>query len=135
MPTKRISAQTLMSWMKDPTLTNKFFVVDCRDDDYKGGHIKGALNLSSLMWFKGRKVLKEKVQADKDVERVVFHCMLSQVRGPRAAVEFSRDMGEDSGCQVYILENGFEGFVGAALESPADLALIEDMDASLWGSI
>jgi rhodanese-related sulfurtransferase len=58
-------------------------VVDVRDDDYEGGHIKGCVHSPSASLLSGGvDQLREKL---KDTPVVVFHCALSQVRGPKAA--------------------------------------------------
>jgi rhodanese-related sulfurtransferase len=57
-------------------------VVDVRDDDHEGGHIKGCIHSPSTSFLSGVDQLREKL---KDTPVVVFHCALSQVRGPKAA--------------------------------------------------
>ena len=61
-------------------------VVDVRDYDYTGGHIKGAVNITADEFSQDEDVdaLVQKVRAGGH-ERVVFHCMLSQQRGPFCA--------------------------------------------------
>jgi len=59
-------------------LGKDFAVVDVRGDDYAGGHIKGALHQSSKTFAHGGvEAIRDKT---KDVPRVIFHCLLSQVR-------------------------------------------------------
>jgi len=59
-----------------------FVVVDVRDDDYAGGNIKGSLNRPSRDFLTNVDSL---VKETKDVPLVIFHCALSQARGPKAA--------------------------------------------------
>jgi rhodanese-related sulfurtransferase len=57
---------------------NKLAVVDVRDDDYEGGHIKGCIRAPSVKLLDGGiEQLREQV---KDTPTLVFHCALSQVR-------------------------------------------------------
>ena len=54
-----------------------YIVVDVRDDDYAGGHIKGCLRAPFQKYEAGVSHLVSKL---KGVPTVVFHCMFSQVR-------------------------------------------------------
>ncbi|KAI6085714.1 Rhodanese-like protein [Hypoxylon rubiginosum] len=62
-------------------------IVDVRDDDHIGGHIKSSLHFPSRSLDAMMPTLVRKL-ADKDV--VVFHCALSQQRGPSAALQYLR---------------------------------------------
>ena len=59
-----------------------YAVVDVRDDDYHGGNIKGAHNSPASVFLAK---VDDLVKQTQDVPLVVFHCALSQVRGPKAA--------------------------------------------------
>ncbi|GAA5983750.1 hypothetical protein JCM11641_001744 [Rhodosporidiobolus odoratus] len=58
-------------------------VVDCRDEDYEGGNIPGAIHAPSEQ--RTEQSVQELVTRLRGVPRVVFHCSLSQVRGPKTA--------------------------------------------------
>ena len=92
-------------------------IVDVRDSDYIGGHIRGCINVPSpsLDWK-----IPELVRQLKDKEIVVFHCALSQQRGPNAALSYLREKErifpannekggeeEEQKQHVYVLEGGF----------------------------
>ncbi|KAH6635006.1 hypothetical protein B0J18DRAFT_462147 [Chaetomium sp. MPI-SDFR-AT-0129] len=68
----------------DPTIA----VIDVRDDDYIGGHIKGARNVPSRQLDA---MLPTLVRQLRDKDTVVFHCALSQQRGPNAALRYLRE--------------------------------------------
>lgn len=57
--------------------------------------------------------MPELVRTLKDKEQVVFHCALSQQRGPSAALKYARErermLGGEEGKkqEVYVLEGGF----------------------------
>src|SRR5579871_1895556 len=89
-------------------------IVDVRDSDYIGGHIRGCINVPSpsLDWK-----MPELVRQLKDKETVVFHCALSQQRGPSAALSYLREKDrlfptnkekgseeQEQKQQVYVLE-------------------------------
>ncbi|KAK7418900.1 Cdc25 phosphatase Ibp1 [Neonectria punicea] len=99
---------------KDPS----FAIIDVRDNDYIGGHIKGSTNVPAHTLDAMMATLVRRL---KDKKTVVFHCALSQQRGPSAALKYLRErdgllraMGEDAkgedGQEVVVLERGFQGW-------------------------
>lgn len=62
-------------------------VVDVRTSDYLGGHIKGSIH-APITELEAR--IPELLRVLEDKDRVVFHCMLSQQRGPWAALAYAR---------------------------------------------
>jgi Cdc25 family phosphatase len=120
----RITRQTLSAQLLktpgDPSLA----IVDVRDSDFLGGHILGCTNVpSQTLDYR----LPELVRTLKDKETVVFHCALSQQRGPGAALRYLREREkmtaaegegkdvEDGGKKtevkeqkVYVLVGGFQ---------------------------
>lgn len=101
-------------------------VIDVRDSDYIGGHIAGGQNIpSNTHDYK----MPELVRTLGEKEVVVFHCALSQQRGPSAALRYLRERermegvkkgdtevveGKDGkegvevkGQKVYVLDGGF----------------------------
>jgi rhodanese-related sulfurtransferase len=109
-----------------------YLIVDVRDDDFRGGNIRGALNSPSTQFLAN---VDKLVQDTKDTPIVVFHCMLSQQRGPKAArvrriallrcnlnalvmrlqiYAETRDAlqaeGKDKDHEVYVLRGGFGEF-------------------------
>lgn len=116
----RISRESLASHIKSkhPSMA----VIDVRDSDYIGGHILGGQNIpSNTHDYK----MPELVRTLKDKEVVVFHCALSQQRGPSAALRYLRERERVEGAQkgeaeevegegvevkgqrVYVLDGGF----------------------------
>lgn len=86
--------------------------------DYIGGHIKGASNIPAHTLDAMMATLVRRL---KDKKTVVFHCALSQIRGPSAALKYLRErdgllrsMGEDpkgaDGQEVFVLDKGFSGW-------------------------
>ncbi|KAI1326125.1 Rhodanese-like protein [Xylariaceae sp. FL0255] len=99
---------------EDPT---RVAIVDVRDDDYIGGHIRSSMHFASQSLDATMPTLLRKL-ADK--ETVVFHCALSQQRGPAAALRYLREReaasgkgnagGEKKKQTVYVLDRGFVGW-------------------------
>ncbi|KAL9100017.1 MAG: hypothetical protein Q9163_004553 [Psora crenata] len=130
---KRITADdlsTLLLSSKAPQVA----VIDVRDDDHVGGHIHGSTHVpSSTLDHQVPEIVRK--MADKEV--VVFHCALSQQRGPAAALRYMHERqrkakkGEMEGIataveetgpaktasddkpgeqEIYVLDKGFEGW-------------------------
>lgn len=86
-------------------------VIDVRDSDHVGGHIR------TSTWIPSDQLpakLPELVRILADKDMVIFHCALSQVRGPSAALKYARErqrlIGKEKGDReqkVCILEGGF----------------------------
>lgn len=106
----------------------KTAVIDVRDNDHVGGHLKGS------QWVPINQLdarMPELLRTNQDSDRIVFHCMLSQQRGPKAALAYARakayevakkaseegkdgvepveeGMGKIGNQEVCVLEGGFE---------------------------
>lgn len=133
----RLSREALASRIQSlspPPSSSPIAIIDVRGSDYIGGHIKGCTNVPSgeLDWR-----MPELVRTLKDKDTVVFHCALSQQRGPAAALRYMRErermlgdgagasksqtsalqteekagtsegLGKTKGQEVYILDGGF----------------------------
>ncbi|CDO55278.1 similar to Saccharomyces cerevisiae YPR200C ARR2 Arsenate reductase required for arsenate resistance [Geotrichum candidum] len=107
----RISASTLKSWMDNPQ--QPFVVIDVRDHDTFGspinsffqGHIRHSINVPAANFVPSLPSLSSSLCNTK---RVVFHCQLSQSRGPACATAYSRHISHIFPHQeIYILDGGF----------------------------
>jgi rhodanese-related sulfurtransferase len=84
----RITRQTLSARLLETPGDPRLAIIDVRDSDYIGGHILGCTNVpSQTLDYR----LPELVRTLKDKETVVFHCALSQQRGPGAALRYLRE--------------------------------------------
>ncbi|KAG6354089.1 hypothetical protein INS49_005060 [Diaporthe citri] len=76
---------------------NSIAVIDVRDGDHIGGHIKGSRWVPSHQFEEWLPTLLRQLE---DTKTVVFHCALSKQRGPSAALRYIREreekFGEDS---------------------------------------
>ncbi|CAO3659021.1 unnamed protein product [Rhizopus stolonifer] len=109
--------EEVMALVRDPSKQSEinYVVVDVRDDNYKGGHIPGLIN----------------VPAGK-LPTIYFHCALSQVRGPKSARIYSEtlsNLGVSTDQEVKIIRYGFEGW---HLRYKLEKDLIEEYDAQVW---
>lgn len=127
---KYLPAHTLREWLKSGKSSSQenFAVVDVRDSDYIGGHIKGCLHYPSGNFHNTLPELRSTLQ-QKKVADVVFHCAMSQSRAPKAALIFSDDEDNLHQFRVWVLRGGFTKWV---MEYGEDTAVTEDYDRRLW---
>ncbi|KAH9933168.1 Rhodanese-like protein [Epithele typhae] len=130
-----ISADELAAIIKSDKVPMKdYLVIDVRDDDRDGGNITGSHSAPSAQFYVR---VNDLVQKTKAVPTVVFHCALSQVRGPQAARTYAeaRDQlegdGEDIPHQVLILRGGFSDFQAKFKDDPK---LVENWKKEVWGT-
>jgi Cdc25 family phosphatase len=135
MPILTVEPAELARWLTAPP-DARLWVVDVRDDDREGGHIPQSLHLPSTQFLTaGADALMSEIQSTLSQSmrhRVVFHCMLSQVRGPKCARIFY-DMVQQKqadNVQVFVLRGGFSAWHDANATTRPDL--IEDYDAERW---
>ncbi|ODV71374.1 Rhodanese-like protein [Cyberlindnera jadinii NRRL Y-1542] len=105
---KYIEPEVLKSWFTSGSSTGNgsFKVVDVRDSDHVGGHIRGSLHFPTSSLASDMDALIEQV---KNADDIVFHCALSQQRGPSAAMRFLRsvEQGFLDDKNVWVLRGGF----------------------------
>lgn len=90
-----MSREKLSSLLLSPE-AGKVAVIDVRGDDHVGGHIHSSIHVpSTTLDYR----IPEIVRTLADKEIVVFHCALSQERGPRAARRYmeERDAKKNKG--------------------------------------
>lgn len=89
---KFVKPADLANSLHQEQTASRVAVIDVRDNDHVGGHIKGS-QWVPLNQLDAR--MPELLRTNKDKERVVFHCMLSQQRGPKAALAYARAKAYD----------------------------------------
>lgn len=111
-PVQDISALELARLLRAGATDVK--VVDVRDLDRAGGHIRGSVNIHADDFVHGvEKFAKDLAPGT----RVVFHCMFSQQRGPRCARALAYEVGNqkfENPPKVYVLTGGFRAFASEA---------------------
>lgn len=106
----RISPSDLANLLKNngtPDQPSDIAIIDVRDSDFIGGHIRGCVNVP-VQTHDYR--MPELVRTLAEKEMVVFHCMLSQQRGPSSALRYLRErerMGAKGRQKVVVLDGGF----------------------------
>ncbi|XP_006347732.1 dual specificity phosphatase Cdc25 [Solanum tuberosum] len=103
-----ITGSQLLSLKRRPNIA----IVDVRDDERSyDGHIAGSLHFASDTFLDK---IPSLIQAANGKDTLVFHCALSQVRGPKCArrlAEYLAESKDDVGIKnIMVLERGFNGW-------------------------
>lgn len=133
-----VSSATLRSWFEtgSPNGAGKFAVVDVRDLDFIGGHIKGCLHYQAGNFHETLPQLRKELR-EKKIDDVVFHCALSQVRGPKSTLMFLRSLDDlddndksfFENLHVWVLKGGFTSW---QRKYGNDEAVTEGFIKDLW---
>ncbi|KTW26196.1 hypothetical protein T552_03088 [Pneumocystis carinii B80] len=112
-------------------------IVDVRDEDFIGGHIKGALHIPS---HELSSCILNLIEETKDAKEVIFYCAYSQQRGPAGARLFLMEQQkirniksiqeEEIFPKVYVLRGGF---VEWQKKYGNDEKLTDKYNKKLWG--
>jgi Cdc25 family phosphatase len=108
-----------------------YLVVDVRDSDFIGGHIPNCRHEPSTTFLD---TLDDLVRDTKNVPQVIFHCALSQSRGPKAARQYNERRNQlrkddDTPQEVLILRGGFTDFQAKFKDDPK---LVENWSKDIW---
>ncbi|KAH3662208.1 hypothetical protein OGAPHI_005456 [Ogataea philodendri] len=130
---KYLEPVTLRQWFsqKSTNQGSQFLVVDVRDSDYIGGHIRSGLHVPSSRVGANCSAILQQMK-DTKADSVVFHCALSQQRGPSAAMRFLRFLSDQDpvpDVNVYVLRGGF---VNWQQLYGNDQEVTEGYDPTIW---
>ncbi|KXN71168.1 Rhodanese-like protein [Conidiobolus coronatus NRRL 28638] len=106
-----------------------YVVVDVRDSDRIGGHILNSINVPAHEIKERADLL---VAQNQGIGKVIFHCALSQVRGPKSARIYNDALnltGNENGQEVYVLRGGFTEFQRFYRD---DAKLVDAFNKELW---
>ncbi|KAK4755272.1 hypothetical protein SAY87_009029 [Trapa incisa] len=103
-----ITGAQLLTLRRRPNIA----IIDVRDEERSyDGHIPGSLHYASDS-FSDK--ISDLMQTVKGKDTLVFHCALSQVRGPTCArrlASYLKEVKEDAGIMdILVLERGFNGW-------------------------
>lgn len=124
-PPRYITASALAETLRSTNpMVQRPLIIDVRDSDYAGGHIRGGINIPEDDFMDDDDV-DALVSKYKDEDAIVFHCMMSQVRGPSCAKRFMNRMeivleGAKHKPRVLVLAGGYQNF-GRIYKDDADL--------------
>ncbi|TPX47625.1 hypothetical protein SeMB42_g00403 [Synchytrium endobioticum] len=143
MPTFITPDELTESLLRNPAKKagRDYIVVDVREkDEVEKGKVSGSINIASSDILANLDKYVREIKAD----RVIFHCALSQVRGPRTALRFLTALNNDiggphetdlNGCvaakkpEVVVLKGGFAAF---QQRYGKDTELVQDYDEEFW---
>ena len=111
-----------------------YLIVDVRGDDYtvctftdlisQVGNIPGARNIPSHEFLENLSLYTPSLIK---VPVLIFHCALSQVRGPKCAHRYA--LQQSNSQKVYCLQGGFSNWASLYRSDPR---LVENYDAEFW---
>ncbi len=113
-------------------------IIDLRDPntDYQGGNIRNSISIPYGEFIKSISIYVDKYC---DVDTIVFHCMYSKVRGPKACHQYLQCIDENEkndsngnlkNQNVYLLIGGFRKWMD--LNYATNDELIENLELKCW---
>ena len=124
-------------------------IMDMRGDDYIGGHIKGCINIPYAEFRRYDSqtgdytnihnfIKKSIIDKNTNNVNVVFHCAMSQQRGPSAALILSRILQEKEYEELITKTNInimvlYKGFINWQQEYRKDEDVTEGYSRFVWG--
>ena len=115
---------------------NNHIIIDVRDPntDYPGGNITKSANIPYAVFIKS---IEKYAKQYEDKTTIIFHCMYSKVRGPKALNQYLQYIDENKKDnlklkqqKVYLLIGGFRKWMDLYCESNNNL--IDNLDLDYW---
>ena len=143
----RTSVKQVAEWVRTGQVPEPVSLIDVRDEDHRGGHVRGSWHLPSDEVFERMEELVRKTvygsqerSVDGTRRTVVFYCMHSRMRGPSAAQLYAQclrryavTLNDDERAAyrppaVYVMDGGYRAFAKAYARTEPDL--FEDLKTS-----
>ncbi|GAM88853.1 hypothetical protein ANO11243_068870 [Dothideomycetidae sp. 11243] len=127
-----ISPSALASLLRSPASASSTAIIDVRDSDHIGGHIRSSQHVPVQTHDVA---MPELVRTLADKDTIVFHCALSQQRGPASALRYLRERERMGGAEgqgkqrIVVLRGGFSAWQEVYGE---DEQLTEAYQKDLW---
>lgn len=124
-----MAPKDLVAMLDDPASRTTLVVIDCRDGDRDDGYINGSLHAPSGAYTDAMYASLAKAFSAGGIVNAVFHCALSQVRGPKGANRFAIAKQGAGGCalpNVFVLSGGWESFYYVYGQTRKDLYTIPE---------
>ncbi|KAH8604871.1 Rhodanese like domain [Trypanosoma vivax] len=120
---KYMDAAELVALLDNSDQCEEVAVIDCRDEDRADGWIRGSIHFPAATQNQSKHMELASTLNERGLTIAVFHCALSQVRGPRAAGRFADALRALNlqAPRVYVLRGGFEHFHAMYADSRPDL--------------
>ena len=115
----QIDPQDLQQWIDKEVSGVDYLIVDVRGDDAINGNIPGRKNIPSDQFLENPSGFEL-----QKVQKVIFHCALSQVRGPKCAQRFAALTGKE----CYVLRGGFQNWQ----EKYKGTKYVENLNEDYW---
>jgi rhodanese-related sulfurtransferase len=102
-----------------------YLIIDVRGDDFEVGNIVDCKNIPAQEFLD---TVMEQIEFLKDIPTLIFHCALSQVRGPKCFQRYKNHQ-KTNHQKLYILQGGFCAF-GELYKN--DARLVENYNQDYW---
>ena len=122
--------------LMDSASKDTIMIIDVRDPntDYPGGNIMNAVNIPYATFIKS---VNEYAAKYMDKSTIIFHCMYSKVRGPKACDQYLKYIDKDGKDnaklqkqKVFLLIGGFRKWMD--LYCGINDKLIENLEPKYW---
>lgn len=138
MQVEFLQPENVKAILKDPTQSCKTLIVDVRDDDFAGGHIRGCVNIPCWeLVSAGSSSMEEFIKTycqSGTTDTLIFHCYLSQQRGPLAARRVAERLnqldGEHGIKQICVLSHGWRRF--SRMYGEDETLCVLEWKAGMW---
>lgn len=132
-PPTYLTPQQLLAHLRNSNLS-RTVVIDVREADRAGGHIRGSLHIPAPIF---RADPSAHLAATQGADRVIFHCMYSQVRGPACAAAYAHALHAVGDTitrkpEVCVLSDGFAGVARLAVNGGTAADIVDDLDNDLY---
>lgn len=100
-------------------------LIDLREDDYIGGHIKNSVNIPANTFSNN---INRVLRLLNEYNSVIFYCQESLKRSPRCCNILLSEIIDNKDKEIYILEGGFYNWVKRFWNTN----LVEEYDDEYW---
>lgn len=118
-----LSPEEFVALLDDPLTREQVSTIDCRDTDREEGFIVGSIHAPAIVYTPAMYTELAKRLFEGGCVHAVFHCALSQVRGPKGAGRFvaAQRLAGYPLPNVYVLRGGWELFHATYRSTRPDL--------------
>lgn len=134
-PVTYIDPSDLKELLTQESNRSSLLIVDVRDGDFPTGNIPGCLNYPSAQFLLDCDLQPSNITAKLGgFQTLVFHCALSQVRGPKCATRYATRIQENGSIdnknqRVLVLRGGFCAWQHLY---KTDTRLVENHNQDYW---
>jgi Cdc25 family phosphatase len=127
-PYQVVAPSQIAKLIRDKRLDD-FIIIDVRDEDVLFGRIPNSVHIPSRNY---ESMLPDLVKTYSTKKAVIFHCMHSEIRGPKCAAMFKEMLPARHPTKICLLAGGFECWASKYQDEPD---LLDDFNINYWKPI